>query len=147
MTTHPRLNGVLPRVVDALEKAPQTQILVLRVEKVVEDLADRRDRGARRNFDLEQRSNPEVGLGYLFARELDHRLGDIDPQDPVSGVDQLTRPQTAPAAEVDNEAIVYPAMAQDLEYAWRRSEGELGVADVVDVGEVLPVPPRPIRAS
>jgi hypothetical protein len=42
---------------------------------------------------------------------------------------------------------VYPAMAQDLEYAWRRSEGELGVADVVDVGEVLPVPPRPIRAS
>jgi hypothetical protein len=65
----------------------------------------------------------------------------------VACVYELARPQTATAAEVDNEAIVYPVTVQDLQYARRRSEGEPGVADVVDVREVLTVPPRRIRVS
>jgi hypothetical protein len=36
---------------------------------------------------------------------------------------------------------------QYVQYARRCSEGELGVADVVDVRQVLPVPPRGVRAS
>ena len=135
------------RVVDAPEKARQAQFLVLSVEKIVEDLAYRRDGPTTWDLDLEERSNPELGLGYLFARELDHGFGDVDPQDLVARVYELARPQTATATEVYDEAIVYPVLAQDLQYAWRRSEGELGVADVVDVGDVLPVPPRRIRAS
>jgi hypothetical protein len=43
--------------------------------------------------------------------------------------------------------MVYPVTVQDLHYARRRSECELGVADVVDVGEVLPVPPMRVRTS
>jgi hypothetical protein len=41
--------------------------------------------------------------------------------------------------------MVYPVTVQDLHYARRRSEGELSVADVVDVRQVLPVPPRRVR--
>jgi hypothetical protein len=132
---------------NALRKATQHPVLVLRVEEIVEYLADGRDGIAGWNILLEQRSNPELGLGHLFARELDHGLGDVDPQDLVARVYELARPQTATAAEVDNEAIVYPVTVQDLQYARRRSEGELGVADVVDVREVLTVPPRRIRVS
>jgi hypothetical protein len=42
---------------------------------------------------------------------------------------------------------VHPVTVQDLQYPRRRSEGELGVADVVDVREILPVPPRRVRGS
>jgi hypothetical protein len=38
-------------------------------------------------------------------------------------------------------------MVQDLHYARRRSKGELGVADVMDVREILPVPPRLVTGS
>src|SRR5215212_10310614 len=55
------------RVVNAPEKATQTPILVLRVEKVVEDLADRRDRDAPRELDLEERPHPKLGLGRPAA--------------------------------------------------------------------------------
>jgi hypothetical protein len=135
------------RVVNAPEKAPQPPFLVLRVEKVVEDLAYGRDGLTAWDLHLEQRPYPELGLGHSIAREFDHSLGDVDPQDPVTGVYELARPQTATATEVDNEAIVYPVTVQDLQYARRRSEGELGVADVVDVREVLPVPSRRVRGS
>jgi hypothetical protein len=77
----------------------------------------------------------------------DHSLGDVDPQDPVPGVHELARPKTASATEVDDEAIVYPVTVQDLQYARHRSEGEPGLADVVDVREVFLVPPRRGRAS
>src|SRR5688572_25350458 len=43
------------RVVNAPEKAPQPPVLVLRAEKVGENLADSRDCGARRDLDLEER--------------------------------------------------------------------------------------------
>ena len=68
------------------------------------------------------------------------------PQDAVARVYELAGPQTATAPEVDNEAIAYPVTVQDLQYARRRPEGELGVADVVDVRDVLPVPPRRVTA-
>src|SRR5215212_2051120 len=55
------------RVVNAPEKATQPPSLVLRVEKVVEDLADRRHRGARRDLDLEERPHPKLGLGRPAA--------------------------------------------------------------------------------
>jgi hypothetical protein len=135
------------RVVNAPEKAAQPPFLVLRVEKVVEDLADSCDSLTMWDLYLEQRPYPELGLGHSIAREFDHSLRDVDPQHPVAGVYELARPQTATATEVDNEAIVYPVTVQDLQYARRRSEGELGVADVVDVREVLPVPPRRVRGS
>jgi hypothetical protein len=135
------------RVVNAPEKAPQPPFLVLRVEKVVEDLADGRDGVTTWDLDLEQRPYPELGLWHSVAREFDHSLGDVDPQHPVAGVYELARPQTATATEVDNEAMAYPVTVQDLLYARRCSEGELGVADVVDVREVLPVPPRLVRGS
>jgi hypothetical protein len=37
---------------------------------------------------------------------------------------------------------VHPVAVQDLQYARRRSEGELSMADVVYVRDVLPVPRR-----
>ena len=82
-----------------------------------------------------------------FCAKLDHGLGDVDPEDAVARVYELAGPQTATATEVDNKAIAYPVTVQDLQYARRRSEGELSVADVVDVREVLPVPPRRVAAS
>jgi hypothetical protein len=134
------------RVVNAPDKAAKPPFLVLRIEKIIEDLADGRDSLATWDLDLEERPHPELRLGHSIARELDHSLGDVDPQDPVASVYELPSPQTATATEVDNEAIVYPVTVQDLHYARRRSEGELSVADVVDVREVLPVPPRRIGA-
>src|SRR5918999_567790 len=74
------------RVVNAPEEAAKPLLLVLRVEKVVEDLAYGCDGGARRDLGLEQRPYPELGLWHSIARELDHGLGDIDPQDSVTGV-------------------------------------------------------------
>jgi hypothetical protein len=121
------------RVVNTPEEAAKPLVFVLRVEKVVEDLAYGRDGGARRDLGLEQRPYPELGLWHSIARELDHGLGDVDSQDSVAGVYELARPQTATAAEVDNEAMVYPVTVQDLHDARRRSEGEPSVADVVDV--------------
>src|ERR687889_1673258 len=50
------------RVVNAPEKAPQPPFLVLRVEKVVEDLAYGRDGLTAWDLDLEPRSKPELGL-------------------------------------------------------------------------------------
>src|SRR5215203_5617599 len=125
----------LPRdehVVNAPEKATKPPLLVLRIEKIIEDLADGRDGLTTWDLGLEQRPYPELGLWHSIARELDHGLGDIDPQDSVAGVYELARPQSATAAEVHNEAMVYPVTVQDLHYARRRSEGELSVADVVD---------------
>src|SRR5215203_4851867 len=87
------------RVVNAPEKATQPQLLALRVEEVVEDLAHGRDRVARRDLDLEERSHPELGLGHLFARELDHRFGDVDTKDHVAYVYELPRPQAAAATQ------------------------------------------------
>src|SRR5918994_409006 len=133
------------RVVNAPEKATKPPLLVLRIEKIIEDLADGRDGLTTWELGLEQRPYPELGLWHSIARELDHGLGDIDPQDSVAGVYELARPQSATAAEVHNEAMVYPVTVQDLHYARRRSEGELSVADVVDVRQVLPVPPRRVR--
>src|SRR5215212_1689953 len=68
------------RVVNAPEKATKPPFLVLRIEKVVEDLADRRDGLTTWDLDLEQRPYPELGLGHSTAREFDHSLGDVDPQ-------------------------------------------------------------------
>src|SRR5829696_10322357 len=135
------------RVVNAPEKATKPTFLVLRVEKVVEDLADGRDSLTTWDLALEQRPYPELGLGHSIARELDHSLGDVDSQDPVAGVYELARPLTATATEVDNETIVYPATVQDLHYARCRSEGERSVADVVDIRNILSVPPRLVRGS
>jgi hypothetical protein len=109
------------RVVNAPEKATQSQLLVLRVEKVVEDLADGRDCFTGWDLDLEQRPYPELGLGHPVARELDHSLGDIDPEDLVAGVYELSRPQTTTATQVDYEAVANPITVQDLQYARRRS--------------------------
>ena len=108
-------------VVNAPEKAAQSQLLVLRVEDVVEDLADGRDCFTGWDLDLEQRSKLELGLGHPVARELDHSLGDVDSEDPVAGVYELSRPQTTTATEVDYEAVVNPITVQDLQYARRRS--------------------------
>jgi hypothetical protein len=135
------------RVVNAPEKATKPPFLTLRIEEIIEDLADGRDGLTTWDLDLEQRPYPELGLGHPIAREFDHSLGDVDPQHLVAGVYELARPQTATAAEVDNEAIVYPVTVQDLHYARRRSEGELGVADVVDVRNILPVPPHLVGGS
>jgi hypothetical protein len=135
------------RIVNALEKATQSQLLVLRVEKVVEDLADGRDSFTGWDLDLEQRSKPELGLGHPVARKLYHSPGDVDPEDPVACVYELPRPRTTAATEVDYEAVANPITVQDLQYARRRSKGELGMADVVYVRDVLPVPPRRVRTS
>src|SRR5215212_491943 len=132
------------RLINVQEKAAKPPFLVLRVEKVVEDLTDRRNRGARRDLDLEERAHPELGLGRPAAGELDHRLGDVYAEDAVSGVQELARPQTATATEVDDKSIAYPVTVEDLQYARRRFQGELGVTDVVDVRDILPVPPARI---
>jgi hypothetical protein len=134
------------RAVNAPEETAQSPFLVLGIEKVVEDLADRRDRGARRDPDLEQRPDPELGLGRPAAGDLDHRLGDIYAEHEIAGVDQLPRQEATPAAEVDDEAIAYFALFQYLQYAGRGSERELGMADIMNVGDVLPVPARRIGA-
>ena len=135
------------RAVNAPEKAAKPPFLVLRVEKVVEDLAYGRDCLTAWDLDLEQRSKPELGLGHPVARKLYHGLGDVDPEDPVACVYELPRPQTATATEVDHEAIMYPVTVQDLQNARRSSKRELGMADVVYVRDVLPVPPRRVRTS
>src|SRR5215210_218732 len=135
------------RVMNTPERATQPPVLVLRVEEVVEDLADRRDRGARRDLDLEERPHPELGLWHPFARELDHGLGDVDPEDAVAHVYELPRPQAATATQVDNKTVANPVSVQDLQYAWRRSQGELSMADVMYVRDVLTVPPRRVRTS
>jgi hypothetical protein len=132
--------------VNAPKKAAEPPLLVLRVEEVVQDLAYGRDGLTTWDLHLEQRPYHEPGLGHSVARELDHSLGDVDPQHTVAGVYELPCPLTATTAEVDNEAIAYPALVQDLQYARRRPEGKPGVADVVDVRKVLPVPPRLLRA-
>src|SRR5215210_1016502 len=130
------------RVVNAPEEATQAPLLVLRVEEVVEDLAYGRDRSAMRDLALEERTDAELGLGRPAAGELHHRPGDVYTEGAVTGVDQLPRQESAPAPEVDDEATAQPILVHNLQYPRRRSEGELGVADVVDVGEVLPVPRR-----
>ena len=135
------------RVVNAPEKAAEPPFLVLRVEEVVEDLAYGRNGLTAWDLDLEQRSKPELGLGHPVARERDHSLGNVDPQYPVSSVYELSRPQTTAATEVDYEAVANPITVHDLQYARRRSKGELGMPDVVYVRDVLPVPPRRVRTS
>ena len=95
------------RVVNAPEKAAKPPFLVLRVKKVVEDLAYGRDGLTAWDLDLEQRSKPELGLWNLVARKLYHGLGDVDPEDTVACVYELPRPLTAAATEVDHEAFVY----------------------------------------
>src|SRR5918993_3490936 len=79
------------RVVNAPEKATKPPFLVLRVEKVVEDLAYGRDGPTAWELDLEQRSKLELGLWHLVARELYHGLGDVDPEDAVARVYELPR--------------------------------------------------------
>jgi hypothetical protein len=79
------------RLVNAPEDAAQATLLVLGVEEVVEDLADRRDGAATRDLDLEERAHPKLGLGRSFARDLDHRFRDVHAEDAVPGVDQLPR--------------------------------------------------------
>ena len=106
---------------NAPKKAAEPPLLVLRVEEVVEDLAYGRDGLTTWDLHLEQRSKPELGLGHPVARKLYHGLGDVDPEDPVACVYELSRPQTATATEVDHEAIMYPVTVQDLQYARRRS--------------------------
>jgi hypothetical protein len=135
------------RAVNAPEKATQPPFFVLRVEKVVEDLAYGRDGLTTWDLHLEQRSHPELRLGHPVARKLYHGLGDVDPEDPVACVYELSLPQTATATKVDHEALMYTVTVQDLQYARRRSQGELGMADVVYVRDVLPVPPRRVRTS
>src|SRR3712207_9396851 len=71
------------------------------------------------------------------SRDLDHRLGDVYAEDAVARVDELPRQQTAAAAQIHHQALKYPALVQDLQYPRRGPEGEVSVADVVDVGEVL----------
>src|SRR5215207_4005351 len=100
------------RVVNAPEEAAQSPFFVLRVEEVVEDLAYGRDGLTTWDLRLEQRSHLELGLGHLLARELDHGLGDVDPENAVTRVYELPRPQTASATEVDNETIAYPTLVQ-----------------------------------
>src|SRR5688500_4493239 len=100
------------RVVNAPEKVAQSQLLVLRVEKVVEDLADGCDCFTGWELDLEQRSKLELGLGHPVARELDHSLGDVDPENLVACVYELSCPQTTAATQVDYKAVVNPIAVQ-----------------------------------
>jgi hypothetical protein len=67
------------RVVNAPEKATKPPFLVLRIEKIIEDLADGRDSLTTWDLGLEQRSYPELGLRRSLAREFDHSLRDVDP--------------------------------------------------------------------
>src|SRR5215203_1736070 len=128
-------------VVDAPEHATESQILVLGVEGVVEDLAYGRDRLARRDPDLEKRPHPKLGLGRPLARYLDHRFGDVYAEDVVTGVDQVPRQEAGPATKVHDEALAYSTSLQYPLYPRCRVESEVGMPDVVDVGQVHPVPP------
>src|SRR5215208_8505303 len=67
------------RVVNAPEKAVKPPFLVLRIEKIIEDLTDGRDSLTTWDLGLEQRPYPELGLRHSMAREFDHSLGDVDP--------------------------------------------------------------------
>ena len=125
--------------VDAPEDALQPPLLVLRVEQVVEDLAHRRDGVARRYGHLEQRSHPELGPRRLLSGDLDHGRGDVDSKHPAPGPKQFPRPQPTAAPEVDHQPVRYPVISKYSEDAGRGAEGEVGVAYVVNVGEVLPV--------
>ncbi len=63
--------------------------------------------------------------------------GDVDPEHPVPDPQELPGPEPAPASEVDHEATPYPVLFEYPEDARRGAEGKVGVADVVDVGEVF----------
>jgi hypothetical protein len=55
-------------------------------------------------------------------------------------------PQAAAAAQVDHQALLYPAANKDVQYAGGGLEGKVSVTNVVDVREVLSAPLRHIAA-
>src|SRR5215212_2792980 len=153
-TLRPRTERHLPRtehvededaarnqgIMYAPEDAAESQVLALGVEEVVEHLAYRGDGLATWNIDLEQGSHRELGLGRSLACDLDHRLGDVYAEDVIPGVGQLPRQEAGAATEVNDEAFAYSTSLQNSSYPRCRVQSEVGVPDVVDVGQVLPVP-------
>src|SRR5918997_3645875 len=88
---------------------------------------------------VEQRSQPELGFGDSLARDADHLLGDVYPEDAVAGLGELLGPQTASATQVDYQGFLGPVVNQDRQYAGSGPKGELTEANIVDMSEVFSI--------
>lgn len=130
------------RVVHAPEELNQGSAIVIRVKEVVEAFTERRHGPTRWNIGLEQRRDPKLRIRRSSSGDAYHRLGDVDPEDAVAGLRELSRPQAAPATQIDHQPFANAVSGQDLQYSGGGSEGEVAVTDVVDKREVFFVPLR-----
>ena len=130
------------RVVHATEELNQISAVVVRIEQVVEAFTERRHGLARWNIGLEQRRDPKLRVWRSSSGDAYHRLGDVDPEDTIAGLRQLSRPQAASATQIDHQPLANPVSLQDLQYAGGGSKGEVTVTDIMDKREVFFVPLR-----
>src|SRR5262249_25968573 len=115
------------------EQPGELRLIVPTIKKVVDALADRSHRIARRWPDFPQRGVDEPGSGRLLPGQRDHRLRNIDAQNVVSGTEELPRPDAAAAAEIDHQPFGDAAFSQHLENGRRGLPGKMPEADIVDV--------------
>jgi hypothetical protein len=103
---------------------------------VIENLADRRDRGASRQLDRVERTDEELRIRRGLAREGDHRRRCVDAEDVEAGVGQGAREYAAATADVDDETA---AGTEEREDAGCRSFDESAEAGVVDPRQILAI--------
>ena len=127
------------RLIRPSEQIRQSGLTVRRVERIVDDLANRRDGHTRREVGRDKRADAELRTWHPLASQRDHRLRDVDAHDLISGLDENAREDAAAAAEIDHCAIRVPARGQLADEPLGRVAGHCSVALVVNVSKIFAI--------
>src|SRR5204862_5348014 len=78
----------------------------------------------------------ESRLGDPLAGDFDHGGRNIDAPNLVTGVSQESGPDSAAAAQVDDQPRRILALRNDIQNAWRRVSREIAETGVMNEGQV-----------
>ncbi len=83
---------------------------------------------------------PDLGRsGSVGYGEVEHGLGGIGGNHPEPGIDQVGSEQSAPAADLDDQAVALSHRLEQPEDAWRAGVGVEPETEMVDECQVVPV--------
>src|SRR5262245_7665602 len=112
---------------NALEHSDAALLRVALIEEIVETLADRRDRDARRQVRREQRANAKLRPGHSRPGQSDHSRREVDAESVVTGGAELLCEDTTAASQVDHQASMQAVPLQCLQKHYSGIAG--GVAE------------------
>jgi hypothetical protein len=124
---------------DLAEQPAKRRPTISLIKNIVEGFAQRRDSGTARQTGVEKRTSPEGGFRDAATCQRDHVGGKVNPEDVVTRIGQAASPKAAAASEVNNEAGENTSAAKEPKEAGSGALGEGTEANVMDVGEVLPI--------